>query len=178
MITIKITNDTITGKLQALHRKMSNLSPLMAAISGIMMDAVEETFAQQGRPKWAALQPSTLAARAKKGYAGLILQQTGGLATSIQPKSGRNYAAVSTNKKYAAVHQFGFKGTVSVKAHARKLYTKKGKSGKTLKRKKLKGIADVRAFSRKMNIPPRPFLQLTDKEVQEIMAAVAEYAAL
>ncbi|MBF0487541.1 MAG: phage virion morphogenesis protein [Nitrospirae bacterium] len=178
MIRIEITNETIIAKLQALQRRMSDLSPLMAQIAGIMKASVEENFAQEGRPKWVALKPSTLAARAKKGHNGLILQVTGGLISSIQPESGRNYAAVGTNKKYAAVHQFGFKGTVSVKAHERKIFTSKGKSGKTLKSKKISGTANVKAFSRNMNIAARPFLGLTDKEVQKIIAAIEKYESL
>ncbi|MBF0516365.1 MAG: phage virion morphogenesis protein [Nitrospirae bacterium] len=178
MIRIEIDNDTITSKLQALQRRMTDLSPLMAQIAGIMMASVEENFAEEGRPKWAALKSSTLAARAKTGHDSKILQVTGGLASSIQQTSGRNYAAVGTNKKYAAVHQFGFHGTVTVKAHSRKIFTTKGKSGKTLKHKKLKDTTNVKSFSRNMDITARPFLAVTDKDVQKIIAAIEKYEAL
>lgn len=158
---------------------MSNLSPLMATLSGDLMRSVQKNFAEEGRPKWASLQPSTLAALAKKGHTGTMLNRTaGGLFSSIQPKSGRNYAAVTTNKRYAAVQQFGFKGSVAVKAHTRRIFTTKGKSGKVLKRKKLIGTANVKAFSRKMDITARPFFKLTDEDIQTIMESIAKYGAL
>ncbi|MCG6552915.1 MAG: phage virion morphogenesis protein [Candidatus Magnetominusculus sp. LBB02] len=178
MIRIEITNEDIIAKLQALQRRMSDLSPLMAQIAGIMMASVEENFAQEGRPKWAALKPSTLAARAKKGHTGLILQDSGNLAKSMVREFGKNYAAVGTNdkddevKKYAAVHQFGFQGSVTVKAHERKTAVRDAK-GKIAKRK-----SSVSSFTKNMNIPARPFLTLTDKDVQKIIAAIEKYEAL
>ncbi|MBF0556606.1 MAG: phage virion morphogenesis protein [Nitrospirae bacterium] len=178
MIRIEIKDDNIKATLLALHSRMSNLSPLMATLSDDLMRSVQKNFAEEGRPKWDALKPSTLADRAKKGYTGLMLQRKRGLLSSIQAQSGRNYAAVTTNKRYAAVQQFGFKGSVAVKAHTRRIFTTKGKSGKVLKRKKLIGTANVKAFSRKMDITARPFFKLTEEDIQTILESIAKYGAL
>jgi phage gpG-like protein len=50
---------------------------------------------------WAALAPSALKNRARKGKTGKKLQVTGQLLASIQTKSSDVEALVGTNKKYA-----------------------------------------------------------------------------
>ncbi|NJM13984.1 MAG: hypothetical protein HC896_00120 [Bacteroidales bacterium] len=66
---------------------------------------------------------------------------------------------------YAQVHNEGFKGTVSVRAHTRKNYIKakvQGSYNQSGKRRTktieiLKGEAKVRAHTRRMNMPRRQF---------------------
>jgi phage virion morphogenesis protein len=108
-IEIKIDNEEILKALKKLSEKTQNLRPVMRNIAGIMMDSVEENFAQQGRPKWKDLSEVTKKQRRKEGkWPGMILQKSqGGLAQSISSEYGDNYAIVGTNKKYAAIHQFG-----------------------------------------------------------------------
>ncbi len=62
----------------------------------------------------------------------------------IAEENGQPVGLVGTNVSYARVHELGFKGTVPVKAHTR-----------TIKGKPMM----VRAHSRKLDIPARPFLQ-------------------
>jgi len=115
---------------------------IMRIIAGLMKHAVEENFEKEGRPKWPPLSPVTIKARQMKGYwPGKILQQTGGLASSISSYSDNDKAVVGTNVVYAAIHQFG------------------GKAGKL----------------RKVNIPARPYLQLTDEDMEEILKAIKDY---
>lgn len=102
MIKITIDDKEVQKALQSLARKVKDMTPLMRKIAGIMHDAVEENFAQEGRPKW---KPSKRAM--KQG--GKTLQDTGQLAASISQKATSNSALVGTNKKYAAIHQFGGK---------------------------------------------------------------------
>lgn len=68
---------------------------------------------------------------------------------------------VGTNVKYAAVHEYGFQGQVTVKEHLRKL-----KSG---------DVANVSSFSRRMSMPQRSFLRsgLKDKK-EDIQARLAK----
>ncbi len=129
-----------------------------------MRDAVEENFAQEGRPdKWKPLSRATLESgvktykrKSKYGKAGTItkqsadkltdrkiLQKSGQLAASISEKSDSHSAAVGTNKVYAAIQQFG------------------GKAGR----------------GRKVTIPARPFLKLTDQDIEEIKRMLLNYAA-
>lgn len=110
MIEITIDNRQVLDALHELARRADDLSPAMREIAGVMADAVEENFEQEGRPKWPDLADSTKAQRAKKEHwPGSVLQVTGQLAASIQRESGRDHAVVGTNKVYAAIHQFGGK---------------------------------------------------------------------
>lgn len=108
-IEIKVDNKEILKALKTLSEKTQNLRPVMRNIAGIMMDSVEENFAQQGRPKWKDLSEVTKKLRRKEGkWPGMILQKSqGGLVDSISSDYGDDYAIVGTNKKYAAIHQFG-----------------------------------------------------------------------
>jgi phage gpG-like protein len=66
--------------------------------------------------------------------------------------------AIGSSVKYAAVHEFGFEGDVTVKAHNRRLYRRTSRAGKPLKKPKLKGSTEVRSYERHMSIPERaPF---------------------
>lgn len=103
MIEIKIDAERVLSTLDRLQRGAANASPVMAQIAGVMHDAVEENFAQQGRPKWVGLKPPV----PKRRIGGMILQDSGQLASSISESHDSNSAAVGTNKKYAAIHQFG-----------------------------------------------------------------------
>jgi phage virion morphogenesis protein len=145
MITIKIDSEQLQKELKKLLQLARDRRPLMKNIAGMMHNAVEENFAQEGRPKWIPLSPKTIAARQKKGYwPGQILQQTGRLAASITQYADNDQAVVGTNAVYAAIHQFG------------------GKAGR----------------GKKVNIPARPYLQLTDEDMEEILKAVKEYLKL
>ena len=82
--------------------------------------------------------------------------QTGRLRRSINFRVTESatgvQATVGTNVEYARIHEFGFRGSVNIKAHLRKL-----KSGKK---------AAVRAHSRNVNLPERSFLRSTMREMQ------------
>lgn len=144
-IEIKIDAKELNHVLDKLFEKTSDLRPLMKNIAGIMADAVEENFKQEGRPdKWAELAESTIKQRKKKGYwPGKILQLRGELAASITRKHSENTAIVGTNKTYAAIHQFG------------------GKAGK----------------NKKVEIPARPYLNVGEKELNNILFSALEYLA-
>jgi len=132
----------VQKKLEKMVELAVDRRKIMRIIAGLMKHAVEENFEKEGRPKWPPLSPVTIKARQMKGYwPGKILQQTGGLASSISSYSDNDKAVVGTNVVYAAIHQFG------------------GKAGKL----------------RKVNIPARPYLQLTDEDMEEILKAIKDY---
>jgi len=132
----------VQKKLEKMVELAVDRRKIVRIIAGLMKHAVEENFEKEGRPKWPPLSPVTIKARQMKGYwPGKILQQTGGLASSISSYSDNDKAVVGTNVVYAAIHQFG------------------GKAGKL----------------RKVNIPARPYLQLTDEDMEEILKAIKDY---
>lgn len=163
MIEIKFDSGKVLDALGRLQRSVADASPVMAQIAGVMHDAVEENFAQQGRPKWLGLSRATLeghilgkARGSKRGIrkdgrisktvanhaAGrMILQNSGQLAGSISESHDSNSASVGTNKIYAAIHQFG------------------GKAGR----------------GRKVTIPARPYLSMTPEDEDRIVGKVDAY---
>jgi phage gpG-like protein len=91
---------------------------------------------------------------------------TGRLRSSIKDRVLRNgndiEMVLGTNVRYAAIHELGFSGTQQVRPHQRRItragLTKSGKVSRSNKNRVSTGIAQVKAFSRTMWMPPRPFL--------------------
>lgn len=156
MIDIKIDKTNALGALERLEQATANRSPLMRAIAGIMHDAVEENFAQEGRPKWQGLKPP-----GRPG--GKILQKSGRLAASIVPDSDNDTAMVGTNLKYAAIHQLGGKT---------RPHEIRPRNGKALK---FNGRLVAKVNHPGSAIPARPFLSIPDEEMDEIEATVEDY---
>lgn len=138
--------------LAKLSDKLENTTPLMKEVAGVLLDAVEENFAQEGRPDWVDLTEHTKESRRKKGkWPGKILQvNQGGLASSITARHSRDEAAAGTNKVYAPTHQFG---------------AKKGEFGRTSS-----GLPIP--FG---DIPARDFLSLGQDDVREIDHIIRDY---
>jgi len=149
MIEIKLDNSKVNAVLQRLSHAIVDMSPAMQIIAGVLDDAVHENFAQQGRPKWLGLSPTTQKIREKKGHwPGSILQQSGQLKNNIGTESGADYAKVGVQKglasKYAAMMQFG---------------------GKT----------SPRSMIPNKTIAPRPFLSISDADEDKIVGVVNDY---
>lgn len=156
MIDIRIDNAAALAALTRLEQAAANRAPLMRAIAGVMADAVEENFAQEGRPKWQGLKPP-----GRPG--GKILQKSGQLAASVVSDSDNDSAVVGSNKKYAAIHQFGGK----TRAHEIRPRNKKALAfgGRVLSKVNHPGS----------DIPARPFLMLTPGDESEIEQTALDY---
>src|SRR5574344_1885054 len=108
-IEIRIDNKAVEEALLKVASKCEDMRPLMKNIAGIMADAVEENFEQEGRPdKWQELAESTIKHRKKtKHWPGKLLQVEGQLATSITMQYDNESAVIGSNLAYAAIHQLG-----------------------------------------------------------------------
>lgn len=163
-VTIEIDNRRVLAALQGYGKKLEQPHELMHLISGRMLAAVEDNFEQQGRPKWHDLHSGTIEGRKKKGYwPGRILQRTGALKNRITQRWDNTQALVGTNLVYARIQHFGGK----TKPHVIKPRTKKALAfgDKVLKSVKHPGS----------NIPARPFLSLTDDDLDDIIQEVIDY---
>ncbi len=108
MIEIRIDSAKLVAALRRLIASGRDLTPAMRRAAGIMYDAVEENFEQEGRPKWKSLAASTIKQRSKDGsWPGKVLQRRGNLARSITRHADAESAMVGTNLVYAAIHQLG-----------------------------------------------------------------------
>jgi len=93
----------------------------------------------------------------------VLRNQTGTLRRSINQRvtgdASTSTGSVGTNLSYAAAHEFGFKGPVSVKAHLRMVKVAWGKPVKN------PGMHQWGAFTRQMNLPERSFLRSALKDM-------------
>ena len=84
------------------------------------------------------------------------------LRNSIQVTADASGFAVGTNAKHAATHQFGDQGRTIRARKAKNLRFQVG--GQWVSKKQVK-----------VNIPARPFLGLSDEDMQEIKATTEEF---
>lgn len=93
---------------------------------------------------------------------GKTLIDSSQLRNSIKTTADASGFAVGTNVKHAATHQFGDKGRTIRAKRAKNLRFQVG--GQWISKKKVK-----------VNIPARPFLGLSDEDMQEIKATTEEF---
>lgn len=142
-IKITIDDSEIQELAKRAFKKSSDMSEEMTAVAGIMLDAVEENFEQEGRPEqWHPLAEPTQKQREKLGYGKQhpILQREGILAGANQANSSSTSAEVTNATEYAAIQHFG------------------GKAGR----------------GKKVTIPARPFMELTDDDIEEILDVLTD----
>ena len=104
--------------------------------------------------------PGKLAGRQTEG--GKTLIQSAQLRNSIKSKSDATGFAVGTNVKHAATHQFGEPGRTIRARRKKALHFQVG--GKWVSKKQVR-----------IRIPARPFLGLSDDDMQEIKATVEDF---
>lgn len=157
-LSIKIDNDKVIKALRRLSEKTSNLRPVMRAIAENIMDATKENFSTEGArlgEKWQDLSPLTKKWRSEQGYDGKMLQVRRKLYNSISAYSDNDTAIVGTNLVYAKVHQLGIDKRVNVSAHTRR-------------------NKPVKAHTKELKIPARPFLGLTDGDIKGIEGLILD----
>lgn len=118
--------------------------------------------------------------KAEKLSGQALKNRTGTLRASINYRiesTGRQiYGVVGTNKEYAAVHEYGFSGSVNVRDFLRLQTTAFGK--RLLSPKKV----NVRAHTRNMMMPERSFLRSSLREmtpeIRERLAAAIKRGAV
>ncbi len=102
-----------------------------------------------------------LVLQTKKNIRGHKLIDTGNLLNSIEARRFTTRAGISIEYgsygvDYAGVHEFGFRGIAKIPSHTRRIF---GKTKTGRRKKKARASTRVRAHTRKMNIPERPFVR-------------------
>lgn len=162
MIKVKIDDRGLQNLLKQLAYK-TNTKGLLRQLGGIMLDAVEENFAKEGRPKW---QKSKRADREH----GQTLQDSGRLAKSITIKVDDKKVIVGTNIDYGEYNQFGAKipSVVIKPRNAKALAIPLGKG--VIFRKK--------AVIPERTLPARPFLSVTEEDIDKLKDKCREFLRL
>ncbi len=146
-------SDEFRDWLDKLAARCQHREPLMNKVAGIMLDAVDENFVQDGRPAWQPL----------KYRDGKPLMRTGRLHGSIEPFADNDQAVVGTNVVYARIHQMGGKTRPHI-----------------IRPRNKKALYFNGRFASQVNhpgsdIPARPFLSLTDDDNDAIRQAVIDH---
>jgi phage virion morphogenesis protein len=160
LIDIDIPYTPVVRALRQIINQLGERRELMASLAGIMHRAVEDNFADGGRPKWQALHPGTIASREKSRpstWPGQILVRTGQLAASVQAQSDNDQAVVGTNKVYAAIQQFGGQ----TRPHVIKARNKRALA--------FGGVVVRQVKHPGSKIPARPFLSLTEQDGHDLV---------
>lgn len=148
-----------------LKKKLEKaVSELPTILANEAVNFTKDRFTKQGWQE-ETLQPwQKRKSNAPRNKGRAILIDTGRLKRSIRIISTSALRAEfgSVGVPYAAAHNYGFHGTVTVKAHNRKrignIKVSSGKTGKTDTKKGVTGTSQVRSFQRRMNLPQRKFL--------------------
>lgn len=153
----------LDGDTRAMLRKIRGLSELdrrgiNAALAEGVRESTLERFRQGKGPdgrRWRA------SIRVVQG-GGQTLVDTAQLRNSIHTRSDASGFAVGTNVKYAATHQFGEPGR-TIRAR-RKKCLRFQVGGRWISKKKVR-----------VTIPARPFLGLSEEDMQEMRATVEDF---
>ena len=112
-IELQIFDAALKARLARMIAANNDPSKLTAAWANDLLNSVEDVFAAEGKPRWAALSKVTLERRRKGAGSAKdkILQDSGLLAGSIQHgmRSGTDFALLSTDKVYATTMHYGAK---------------------------------------------------------------------
>lgn len=173
-------------------------TPLAAIVRQVMIPSIRTNFAQQGRPKWAALADSTVMAR--NGAAGPILTRTGLLARRARQFNIWDIGTTSATIRrlpsdvfYGVYHQAGaerqtgsgnkhnehvlaHKGPAATKLinrfipHAARELGIKGPIGEGDKRRVLARALGMALDEGTWTLPARPFIMYQDSDIPKMEA--------
>ena len=158
MFSIRLEGDT-----RALLKKIKDFSEVdKKKCNAVLGESVREStlgrFKQSREPSGKKWRTSIRASE----EGGKTLIQSAQLRNSIHVKSDASGFAVGTNVKYAATHQLGEPGRTIQARRANALRFRVG--GMWFSKKKVK-----------VSIPARPFLGLSDDDMQELKATVENF---
>lgn len=174
-------------KVKAIIAQMisrgENIKPLQREINAIMHNEVDENFQAGGRdPSWPESKRAT-----KQG--GQTLIDSGQLVGSIQEFISGNTSGVSTNKAYAAIHNFGgpitrhpFSMRIKLRTDAKGNLLRQGTEGFKANLAIFAKFSHKRTATRTytsngwtINMPQREFMKVSPAGIGKIEAAAAAF---
>lgn len=188
LLKISIADEPLRAALGRVIASLHDTTPLMQALSEIMVDASARAFEQTADPvtgaPWKPLSASRQRQRAKKGRSiANMLQDSGLLVGSIARPSGQgavrdigpHHALVGTNVPYAAAHQFG--ATIQREASPMTVRLRKWKGRiefAKAKHKRVRVVDTVRK-AHTVTIPARPFIGVGPTDIEDMLETIARH---
>lgn len=158
-IEVTLDDKDVMAKLSEVAARGRNLQPVLAAFGDYLILVTKDRFQTEQDPEgkpWKPLSAFTL--MFKKGSG--ILTESTDLRTSFSRSADDTSVRMGTDRPYAAMHQFGLKKTLNIKTHQRKTST---------------GSVSVKAHTRKVDMPARPFLGFTDQDRSELIETIKDH---
>lgn len=160
MSDIRLQGDTRAMLRRIRHFSEIDRRSINAALAEVLRDSTLERFRQGREPEGRRWKTSIRAAN----EGGRTLIQSAQLRNSIHARSDASGFAIGTNVKYAATHQFGEPGR-TIRAR-RKKALRFQINGHWISKKQVR-----------IQIPARPFLGLSDEDMQEIKGTIEDFIA-
>ncbi|SFT73913.1 phage virion morphogenesis protein [Halomonas saccharevitans] len=158
-LNVDINNEQVAEMLGRMRRNVENLRPALLEIGEHLQGAVEERFRTETDPEGHPWEPLSDFTKANKRNDQILTESGGaGLRGSIHYRAGRDTLEQGTNKIYGAIHQLG--GTIRAKGGSLAI----GRPGGAF------------ALVKKVTIPARPYLGLSDEDRQVIDEILGRYA--
>lgn len=156
-IEIKIDNKAVNEKLLELAKRGENLRPLMKNIAGIFASSTEENFKEEGRPdKWTELAEITKENRKKQK----------------NKKKGKSKSSEKKNKWSGKILQVSGQLAASVNTQ---YDDNTAVIGSNLDYAAIHQLGGQAGRNKKVSIPARPYLLLTDEDFEEILNSTQKY---
>ena len=160
MFDIRLQGDTRAMLRRIRYFSEIDRRSINAALAEVVRDSTLERFRQGKEPEGRRWKTSIRAAN----EGGRTLIQSAQLRNSIHARSDASGFAVGTNVKHAATHQFGEPGR-TIRARRKKALRFRI-NGHWISKKQVR-----------IQIPARPFLGLSDEDMQEIKGTVEDFIA-
>ena len=160
MFDIRLQGDTRAMLRRIRYFSEIDRRSINAALAEVVRDSTLERFRQGKEPEGRRWKTSIRAAN----EGGRTLIQSAQLRNSIHARSDASGFAVGTNVKHAATHQFGEPGR-TIRARRKKALRFRI-NGHWVSKKQVR-----------IQIPARPFLGLSDEDMQEIKGTVEDFIA-
>jgi phage gpG-like protein len=177
-----MANNNFSHPFKEMRRQwMQFMRELPVKASNVALNHFQKNFRQQGflddsgnLQKWKKRKHVTKKSDEKRP----VNIKTGRLKRSLRPKPSFGVARVVTDVLYAEAVNEGFTGTETVRKHTRKKFSKgaegtgvfsvKTRKERTRSVKRASGATEVKAHSRKMNTPARPYMKTTKPLMNEM----------
>lgn len=190
-------NEQIISQLNSVFRTLKSqyddLTPILDMVSALIDRAITANFDERGRwdgnesditifsggsQKWKALASSTKGKYQRLGWElEPTLNRTKGLMSTIEVRpQDKSSVVISANSPYAAIHQFGgtLKPTIPISSKMRKFFWAKFyETGQ--KNWRALALTKKRALKPVIQIPARPFITLTEEDLEEIISIFSNF---
>lgn len=177
-IQLRLVDRDVLETLDRIERLAEKPAPIMSAIAGYMVTAVQHHFETETGPdgKWQPLAPRTAARRIGRRQRGTanILRVSNRLYSSITGESSDTEAAVGSNLGYAAAQFLG--ATIKMPAREQDIHLGRTNRGRRFVKAsaKRKETRRVQVGEHVITIPARQALYLNDDDRAEIVSIVED----